>query len=109
MEIIKTEGSVNQLVGQYLRKKRLARGLTGAEMGKLLYISQQQISRYERGENTISLSVALFFLKTLDYPIEDFFNYLLSEIEKNKADTELELYHHLNASMELTPTHFAFK
>lgn len=98
MEIIKMGGKINHLVGQYLKKKRLESGLTGAEIGKLLHISQQQISRYERGENTVSLSVALFFLNTLGCSVEEFFNYLLSEIEMKENASEMALQHYLNTT-----------
>lgn len=98
MEIIKMDSKVNKLIGQYLKKKRLESGLTGAEIGRLLYISQQQISRYERGQNTVSLSVALFFLKTLGCSVEEFFNYLLNEIESEKISTEMTLQHYLNVT-----------
>ncbi|KSW19872.1 fimbrial operon regulator, partial [Proteus mirabilis] len=36
--------------------------MTGAELGKLLNISQQQISRYERGINKIPIDILFHIL-----------------------------------------------
>lgn len=41
--------NVNQIVGKEIRKRRKELGLSGAELAGLVGISQQQVSRYERG------------------------------------------------------------
>ncbi|MEY0838736.1 helix-turn-helix domain-containing protein [Providencia alcalifaciens] len=41
--------NINLEIGDFIRKTRLKNGLTGAQLGKLVGVSQQQISRYERG------------------------------------------------------------
>ena len=90
-----TPGSINDLVGFYLKRKRLELGLTGAQVGKLLYVSQQQISRYERGSNTVTLDFAFLFFKKLNLDLEEFFNFLLAELNRTElrsAETELSLY-----------------
>ncbi|HBO21601.1 MULTISPECIES: helix-turn-helix domain-containing protein [unclassified Providencia] len=79
---------VNTLVGNYLKSKRIEYGMTGAEVGKLLHVSQQQVSRYENGVNTISLDLVLLFLDKLDLSVESFFIYLLKEIENDIKDNE---------------------
>lgn len=40
---------INSEIGEFIRMIRIKKGLTGAELGKLIGVSQQQISRYERG------------------------------------------------------------
>ncbi|MEX5923858.1 helix-turn-helix domain-containing protein [Providencia hangzhouensis] len=35
---------------KYLKSARIEKSLTGTELGKLLNLSQQQISRYENGQ-----------------------------------------------------------
>ncbi|MEX5763563.1 helix-turn-helix domain-containing protein [Proteus mirabilis] len=47
--------------------------MTGAELGKLLNISQQQISRYERGINKIPIDILFHILNIFDISISDFF------------------------------------
>ncbi len=88
MKIIESNDTINQLVGRYLKSRRLEYGLTGAEMGRLLFISQQQVSRYERGINTISLSLVLFFLQKIELSHEDFFDYLSSELNKDNDEED---------------------
>ncbi|MBP6123062.1 MULTISPECIES: helix-turn-helix domain-containing protein [Providencia] len=47
--------NVNQIVGSEIRKRRKRLGLSGMELANLIGVSQQQISRYERGECNINL------------------------------------------------------
>ncbi|MEY0874462.1 helix-turn-helix domain-containing protein, partial [Providencia manganoxydans] len=42
--------NVNRIVGREIRKRRKHLGLSGIELANLVGVSQQQISRYERGE-----------------------------------------------------------
>ncbi len=72
---------INVLAGRYLKRKRIEQGLTGSELGRLLYISQQQISRYERGVNTISLSFILLLIEKLNLKIDDFYIYIINELD----------------------------
>lgn len=75
--------TVNLLIGNYFKKKRRECGLSGREIGDLLNISQQQISRYERGLSVMPLGALLFFLKKNNLSINDFFNYLENEINSS--------------------------
>lgn len=58
-------------IGIYLKKARKDKCLTGNQFGRLLLISQQQISRYERGVTSINI-------ETLDN--------MLDILEKNWLD-----------------------
>ncbi|WP_300004056.1 helix-turn-helix transcriptional regulator [uncultured Cedecea sp.] len=71
---------LNMLMSSYFKSKRLERGLTGKQMGKLLCVSQQQISRYERGETVIPLSFMVFFLNSYAFNLNDFFDYISNGI-----------------------------
>lgn len=42
-------------IGRFLKEARKNKSLTGHQLGSLLLISQQQISRYERGETGINI------------------------------------------------------
>lgn len=79
-----TNVSINKIVGRYLKRKRIECDMTGTEISKLLHVSQQQVSRYERGLNNAPLGLVFLFIKKLDLDIEDFFIYLLKELEDEK-------------------------
>ncbi|MFS3860886.1 helix-turn-helix domain-containing protein [Proteus mirabilis] len=53
-------------MGSEIKRLRIKKGLTGAELGKLINLSQQQISRYERGLNCINMAKLLDILHALD-------------------------------------------
>ncbi|MDR2225323.1 MAG: helix-turn-helix transcriptional regulator [Providencia sp.] len=53
--MLKKENNISKLIGGRIKKIRREKGISGAELGKMLQISQQQISRYERGINHISV------------------------------------------------------
>ncbi|HEY3983363.1 helix-turn-helix transcriptional regulator [Cedecea sp.] len=46
--------------------------MTGAEFGRMVGLSQQQISRYERGVNHLTLTMLIRMLIALDVTLEDF-------------------------------------
>jgi len=53
-------------IGQKINKFRKEKGLTTAELGDIVGVSQQQISRYERGTNHINIEMLVklsFFFK----------------------------------------------
>ena len=47
--------NVNWIVGREIRKRRKNLGLSGIELANIVGVSQQQISRYERGECNINI------------------------------------------------------
>lgn len=47
--MIKNVHPISSVIGQALKSKRRQLGLSGIELSRILSISQQQISRYERG------------------------------------------------------------
>ncbi len=86
LQIEETEISI--YIGTFLKHQRKAVGLTGAQLASRLSISQQQISRYERGKNTISIQGLLGILEALelrkhdmDEFIKNIFNYYYVDIE----------------------------
>ncbi|HGN1706470.1 TPA: helix-turn-helix domain-containing protein [Providencia rettgeri] len=66
---------VNLEIGGFIRKNRIKNGLTGAQLGKLIGVSQQQISRYERGSNCISLPDLIFILSIMNVSFSDLISY----------------------------------
>ncbi|HEM6902710.1 TPA: helix-turn-helix transcriptional regulator, partial [Providencia stuartii] len=76
--------NVNQIVGKEIRKRRKELGLSGAELAELaglVGISQQQVSRYERGECNITLDNLLSLAKALETDLICFFNDEIFSIE----------------------------
>lgn len=62
----KTDNNLNtsinemyKLIGGQIRKMRRITGVTSTELGNLIGVSQQQISRYEIGSTKISLEIIL--------------------------------------------------
>lgn len=61
-----------------LRRKRL---LSGKQLGTLIGVSQQQISRYENGICEINLSTLCILLHYLNVSLESFFYFVSERIE----------------------------
>ena len=45
---------IDLLIGKRIRSRRLALGMTQAELGTLLSVSFQQVQKYERGFNRLA-------------------------------------------------------
>ncbi|EJD6584824.1 helix-turn-helix transcriptional regulator [Providencia rettgeri] len=72
--------------GKAIRKIRKDKGYTGKELASQLNLSQQQISRYERGENQLTIDVLFNVFIILDVSLPSFINYLFDEIVLNHPD-----------------------
>ncbi|EPL9571912.1 helix-turn-helix domain-containing protein [Providencia vermicola] len=59
--------------GKYLKSARVEKSLTGSELGGLLNLSQQQISRYENGLSAISIVQLHAYLGVLGKDWLDYF------------------------------------
>ncbi|MEY0952133.1 helix-turn-helix domain-containing protein [Providencia manganoxydans] len=71
---------VAQCIGQQIQILRKDKGLTGRDFGALLDLSQQQISRYERGCNYICTDTLLLMLSYLGVSPESFFHNLTLDL-----------------------------
>ncbi|BBU94414.1 MULTISPECIES: helix-turn-helix domain-containing protein [Providencia] len=65
--------NVNRIVGREIRKRRKHLGLSGIELANLVGVSQQQISRYERGECNINIENLHTLANALDTEMICFF------------------------------------
>ncbi|MEQ5680936.1 helix-turn-helix domain-containing protein [Providencia rettgeri] len=79
----------NRQVGVFLRGRRVALGLTGQQLGQILHLSQQQISRYERGITSMTLHQLQVFMRVLAFSWWDFFNGVIIELEKEEERNKL--------------------
>ncbi|MCG5276071.1 MULTISPECIES: helix-turn-helix domain-containing protein [Providencia] len=79
------ENFFSSYCGFVLKKKRKELGISGRELARRLHISQQQISRYERGINKISLDMLLNFSIVLNIPMENLIANIIFEVRKNQS------------------------
>ncbi|MGL5952411.1 MAG: helix-turn-helix domain-containing protein [Providencia rustigianii] len=89
MKIIEIQNQKNiplsHYVGQLIRKARIQNGITGTELAKQVYLSQQQISRYERGQTGFQLDILLRLLSALNMnesEMKAFFSHVVEQTEK---------------------------
>ncbi|EOZ5676954.1 helix-turn-helix domain-containing protein [Morganella morganii] len=75
--------SLSLYIGSLLRSARVKNGLAGRELATLLNVSQQQISRYERGITSIDmvkLFQVLLALNMKSDEVMDFFYKIVIEV-----------------------------
>jgi len=81
------EENFNKHLGNKLKLRRLALGLTQTKVAKAINVTFQQIQKYEKGTNGVSsirlLQLSNFLKVPIDYFFEDFSEYLIN-IEKTK-------------------------
>ncbi|WP_311749321.1 helix-turn-helix domain-containing protein [Proteus terrae] len=65
----------------YIRNARKSKSLSAKQLGTLLNVSQQQISRYENALNSINIETLNAILTILDKDWSDFLEHIL----KNKT------------------------
>lgn len=93
---VKDENSVyNNYVSQYcgvvLRRIRKNNNLTGADLAKILNISQQQVSRYERGVTKFTVDMLLSMSIALNVSFESIIKSIIAEIKISKIDDAITL------------------
>lgn len=69
-----TKQQLSLVIGRQIYLTRKARCMTGKQLGEQLNVSQQQISRYERGVCHIDVDTLIYLLYILDMPIDQFFS-----------------------------------
>lgn len=60
--------------GNFIKEKRIEKGLSQAEMAKMLNISQQSYGRYELGTREVGLQMLVDIAEILDFKPDDFFS-----------------------------------
>ncbi|HAE77686.1 helix-turn-helix transcriptional regulator [Morganella morganii] len=68
----RNSAAINQAAGAVIRSLRKERNLSGYDLGCLTGLSQQQISRYERGSNHLTLNLLIEILLALDTTLDEF-------------------------------------
>ncbi|MEX9884332.1 MULTISPECIES: helix-turn-helix domain-containing protein [Enterobacterales] len=81
---------INEKLGLFLRKERILNSLSGAELAEILNISQQQVSRYERGQHNFTVKFLIFYCKALHISLDKLITHVFlseSDIEFNAIYT----------------------
>ncbi|AVL76127.1 helix-turn-helix transcriptional regulator [Providencia rettgeri] len=76
--------NIYALLGNYLRKARVSKGLSGNELGSVIHLSQQQVSRYELGINKLSLDKLIEIVIFLDIDINEITKIISKQVENEK-------------------------
>lgn len=63
--------NINVRMGSFIRKHRTLLGMSGKNLGRKLNISQQHISRLERGQATFTFEIILHLLNVLNKSLLD--------------------------------------
>ena len=76
------EDNFNKHLGNKLKLRRLALGLTQTKVAKAIHVTFQQIQKYEKGTNGVSsvrlLQLANYLKVPVNYFFEDFSEYLIN-------------------------------
>lgn len=82
-----TSDTTDRKVGQRIQMRRKEVGMTTQQLAELIDISQQQLSRYERGTNKINVSHLVNIAVGLNVPIGWFFIDCFPQAQAIKEDT----------------------
>jgi len=63
----------NRRIGQIIKEARKARGMTQMELSELISVSYQQVQKYEKGSDNISVERLKQIAKAVNVPITLFF------------------------------------
>ena len=81
------EENFNKHLGNKLKLRRLALGLTQTKVAKAINVTFQQIQKYEKGTNGVSsirlLQLSNYLIVPINYFFEDFAEYLVN-LDKSK-------------------------
>jgi len=105
------EDNFNKHLGNKLKLRRLALGLTQKKVAKVINVTFQQIQKYEKGTNGVSsirlLQLANYLKIPVNYFFEDYPEYLIN-LEKNQESHMnvnynflVKLYSELNNDQKL--------
>ena len=82
----------NKHLGEMLKKRRLALGLTQTKVAKAINVTFQQIQKYEKGINGVSsvrlLQLASYLKVPINYFFDDYSEYLNNKNKDRDKDTE---------------------
>ena len=105
------DDNFNKHLGNKLKLRRLALGLTQTKVAKAISVTFQQIQKYEKGTNGVSsirlLQLANYLKVPVNYFFEDFSEYLINLERSNQGHMNInynflvKLYSELNNDQKL--------
>ena len=105
------EDNFNKHLGNKLKLRRLALGLTQTKVAKAINVTFQQIQKYEKGTNGVSsirlLQLSNYLKVRIDYFFEDFPEYLINLEKSTEGHINvnynflMKLYSELNNEQKL--------
>ncbi|MEM8130583.1 helix-turn-helix transcriptional regulator, partial [Morganella morganii subsp. sibonii] len=95
-QIFKKE--LHTVIGQEIKTLRKSKGITGYELGSIIKLSQQQISRYENGDSAIPLDTLILILRIFNISPEKFIHRVLFILNRDPDAKKLlsHMSNHLN-------------
>jgi len=105
------EENFNKHLGNKLKLRRLALGLTQTKVAKAINVTFQQIQKYEKGTNGVSsirlLQLSNYLKVPINYFFEDFSEYLIN-LERSKESHMsvnynflIKMYNELNQDQKI--------
>lgn len=89
----KSTGSIDKEIGSRVRMRRVSIGMSQEKLGDMLGLTFQQVQKYEKGTNRISVSRLVDIAKILGVDIHFFFNGIKSiKAEGGFAEEETPPY-----------------
>ena len=101
------EENFNKHLGNKLKMRRLALGLTQTKVAKAISVTFQQIQKYEKGTNGVSsirlLQLSNYLKVPIDYFFEDFGQYLNNQASTSGRDLNINYNFLSKIYSELSP------
>ena len=88
----KSTNSHDVEVGQRIRARRMAKGMSQTELGNLLGVTFQQVQKYEKGVNRVGAGRLVRVGEALDVPVSFFFGATDGGSGGHARDTRLSRY-----------------
>jgi len=82
---VKSTNSNDVGVGQRIRARRMAKGMSQSELDSMLGVTFQQVQKYERGINRVGAGRLVSVAEALDVPISFFFGITDNDAEDTRA------------------------
>ena len=105
------EDNFNKHLGNKLKLRRLALGLTQTKVANAINVTFQQIQKYEKGTNGVSsirlLQLSNYLKVSINYFFEDFSEYVINSEKAQQSHTNInynfliKLYSELNPDQKL--------
>ena len=88
----------NKIVGQRILKQRLGHKLTQSKLAKKLFVTFQQVQKYEKGINGVSGFRIKQLSLALDVPVNYFFDYPITVVDGKLCSSNVPIDNRQNVS-----------